>query len=220
MEQMEKAENCWCPSYNDAAKILGLSLPIKLGRFTTDGFDDYFWYTEEKYSSKFIPLFRTTDMDEFYYYATSGLPYELEAIEPGSYFPKNGEIYFYNAQDLTIYCMISFLSIESVAIWANVYNINVDGIMLVKLVSDDGMDEKCAWLLHNYNNDVIVLPVFKDDRKAILTQTWHQKNIEVLRNGDTFIHGDELYKTELNPEGGFALNEQKIDFDFNSLFKR
>ena len=220
---MKKAENCWCPSYNDAARVLGLSLPIKLGRFTTDGFGDYFWYTEGKYSPKFMPLFRSTDMNEFHYYATSGQPYELEAIELGSYFPdKTGKIYFYNTQDLSIYCMATFLSIKSVAIWANAYDLTIAHIALVKLVSDDSIDEKCAWLLHDISSDdsqTVMLPVFAEDYESIFSKEGSKENIEVMCNGDTLIHGDDLYKIGLNPQEGFALEKQKIDFDFNSLFK-
>ncbi len=225
MEQMKKAENCWCPSYNDAARVLGLSLPIKLGRFTTDGFDDYFWYIEGKYSPKFMPLFRSTDMDEFRYWATSGNNYQLTALQPGSYFPDNhGKIYYYDADDLSIYYMVNFLSISSVAIFAKSYGLSAVNVALAKLVDDDCVDEKCVWLLQQVDTDedfapVVMLPVFEEDRNAILKKEWRQENIHVLCKGDTIVHDDNLYKVGLNPQEGFMLEAQRIDFDFNSLFK-
>lgn len=225
METLKKADNCWCSSYNEAAKMLGLGSPIKLGYFTTDGFDDYFWYTEGPLAPHFVPLFRSTDMNEFRYWATSGNSYQLTALQPGSYFPDNrGKIYYYDAKDLSIYYMVNFLSISSVAIFAKSYGLSAVKIALAKLTDDDSVDEKCVWVLQDAEADeeivpVVMLPVFEEDRDAILKKEWRQENLQVLCKGDTVVHDENLYKVELNPQEGFMLEPQRIDFDFSSLFK-
>ena len=224
MEILKIAENCWFPSYNEAAGMLGLKQPIKLGYFTTEGFEDYFWYIEGKHDPIFLPLFRDTDMEEFRYYATQGNPYQLITWEPGDCFSdRRGRTYFYNANDLTIYRIVNFLSIKSVSMYAEARQLKVLKVDLVKLTSTDGFDERCAWILQGVFCKEGLIPmqllhVFEEDCEAIFTKKW--KNCaQVLCKGDTVIHDENIYRVGLNPQEGFALEPQRIDFDFNSLLK-
>lgn len=211
------SSQCWFCSYNEAAKSLGLNSPIRLGHLAGQQKDEYFWYNDDSC----IPIFRNTDMRIvlFMRYVSMG------QILPGTCFPRDNKLYYYDDENLTIYRVANFLNIETVKIFARVNDLPAKKVYPATAKSKDGR-ETPIWVLEPYVEEgeewktkkqpTEYLNIFESDDDVDLSDM-HHLQINMLGKDDFVIHGEDLYQVELSPLYGLGLTKQEIDID--SLLK-
>ncbi len=214
---LKMPSECWFTSYNEAAKQLGLSTPIKLGHLEFKNIDEYFWYTD----SKVLPVFRQTDMRI--------LPYlrhlSLTQVLPFSYFPYRGKLYHYSDEDLTIYRVANLLDIMTLIPFTGFLDVEFSLALTASINVSPGRDI-AVWMLKPAEEEgeewktnqkfAAVIPVFEEDYEIDFSKI-SSDQIKILGKGDYAYHNDEIYKLELDPQQGISFVKQIIDI--KELFK-
>lgn len=210
---------CWVCSYNEAAKLLGLDSPIRLGHLDMRGKDEYFWYND----TQCIPVFRNTDARAILFMNYVSM---LQVL-PASYFPRGTKLFYYSDDNLQIYQIANYLNIQVASIFAGFQHLNHHECSIAKISGNNAKDEVMAWVFRPIMDEgeewkaasqpTIAVPVFEDDNDILTFLQKDKVKIQCIKKGELVIHGEELYQMELHPLYGVSLIKQEIDF--NSLLK-
>lgn len=215
-KELHLATNCCYGSYNEAAAYFGLKLPIKLGLLQTYHWGIYVWYIEYLNKYSFIPVFKE-DQEKLNYFDFE-TDFRIIFIPPDNYFDHNGNIYFYDAEDLSIYTLKDYLDIVTVINILQINELPYNQAYLVKVYLTNFPTEIYAWYLSSDNDwERVLLPVFGDDIKLIEQVPKNLLRIVYAKKGDYFIHGDEIYQLTLNPQTGITV--EPVEFDVSQILK-
>ncbi len=215
MKGLKLIENCCYGSYNAAAEHFGLRLPIKFGLLQTFSWGIYVWYIEYRNKYSFIPVFKEDQnkLNDF----GSKTDFRVIFIPPDNYFDHNGNIYFYNAEDLSIYILNDYLDIVTVINILQIHELPYNRVWLVKVYQDNFSEEIYAWYLSSSDDsNTMLLPVFGDDTDTLKQIYQHFDRMEYAKKDECFIHGDEIYQLTLNPQTGITV--EPVEFNVSQIF--
>jgi len=208
-------DNSCYDSYNAAAEYFGLKLPIKFGLLQTFRWGIYVWYIEYLNKYSFIPVFKE-DQDKLNNFG-SRTDFRVIFIPPDNYFDHNSNIYFYNAEDLSIYILKDYLNIVTVINILQTQNLSYDKICLAKVYLDNYPEEIYAWQLSSsYDSEKRLLAVFDNDTDILKQVPQHFIRMEYATKGECFAHGDKIYQLTLNPQTGITV--EPVEFDVSQIF--